>query len=197
MTESQQQTDESRLEFLLNNTKELCKELSLKDSLLQDTYNETTDWAFIIKIDSMHEIASRDLLRRTLSFSKPDITRNQNSIDGFIDALPINGRASLLKLLTASGCPTDLVKHIELVRKIRNAYAHDIRHLDRPLLDHILSRSDKNELFKALWPVETPYSESEFIELVQKGDRMLRFIIFNQTLRFLTMVYLVFYRKPT
>jgi hypothetical protein len=196
MTDSEKPTDESRLEFLLGKTKELCKELSLRESIIQDTYNEATDWAFIIKIDSLHEIACRDLLRKSLTFSRPDVARKQDVIDSFIDGLPINGRASLLKLLTASGCPADLATHIEVVRKIRNGYAHDIRHLDRPLLEHVLSRDDKTYIFKTLWPIDAPYTEAAFLDLAQKGDRMLRYIIFDHTLRFLTMAYLIFYTKP-
>jgi hypothetical protein len=71
-------------------------------------------------------------------------------MDEFVDALPMRGRTSVLKLLQASGCDAPERNLIDCVRVLRNGFARDITQMEMSLIDVIKSRKDKSTLLKGL-----------------------------------------------
>ncbi|MFT5539661.1 MAG: hypothetical protein ACI82H_001184 [Alphaproteobacteria bacterium] len=119
---------------------------------------------------------------------------SNNTVEKFIEALPINGRVSLLGFLKGCGLPKDNEKFISAIRKIRNGYAHDIYKSEKSLFEIIRERPDQSEILKSIsCIVEENYTEKEFLKFVEKDTRMLRFSILNETLRFLFLVHRVFF----
>jgi hypothetical protein len=106
----------------------------------------------------------------------------------FVDGLPINGRTSLLTLLKAAGCPLEEHGFIECVRRVRNAYAHNIKYVDVPLLRLVTQRADKSHLLKNLSAIEK-YDEINLVGLYEKDPGMLRFGILDSAMRFLFYAY--------
>lgn len=100
----------------------------------------------------------------------------------------MNGRTSLLVLLDAAGIPTEELWFIEHIRKLRNAYAHDIRNVDLSLIDLISKRKDKSQLIKHLSSIRK-YDEADLIQGFGKDPRFFRFLIIGATLRVLFYAY--------
>lgn len=177
-----------RVDFLLSNAQKFCKATGLHDTLLIDIYHSDSDWAFILKIDALHEVAMKSVVTRSLKMEIKGRTVGADTVEEFVAALPVSGRTSLLKLVRASGCPKDICDFIESTRKLRNAFAHDIKLIDQNLLSVIRGRKDSTYLLKNLSSVEK-YEESDLIERIERDGHVLRFGILDATLRFLTMAY--------
>jgi hypothetical protein len=186
------QTDESdRFEFFLRESRKFCKAVGLHEDLILQIFTADGDWSFIIKIDALLETASKEVVRRSLRLTIGGKVSKSDKLDGFVDALPTSGRVSLLSLLEAAGCPSDHRHFIEAVRRIRNAYAH-IKHMDTPLFDLIMRRPDKSHLLKNLTPISPEnYQESSLIQMYAQaeGNKVLRFGIIDETMRFLIIAY--------
>jgi hypothetical protein len=187
---------EDRTTYLRRESEALCKALGLRENILTEAFQEESDWAFIIKIDALLEMACRELIRKFLRLEVQGEFLKNEKLDDFIDSLSIVGRTSVLSLLEASSIPIDHRNFIRDVRTIRNRYAHDIRVIDASLVDTILARKDKTSLLKNLSAIsEAGYKEAEFIELITKDPGLLRFTILDETMRFLAVVHLIFYKK--
>ena len=76
----------------------------------------------------------------------------------------------------------------EAVRKVRNAYAHNIKNADTKLIELIEQRGDKAQLIKQLSPIET-YDEKSLIASDEQDGRYLRFMITTSAMRILFVVY--------
>ena len=109
-------------------------------------------------------------------------------LEKFVQTLPMNGRTSLQKLLRISGCEIELCDFIESVRIVRNSYAHDIRMLDANLLDVIMGHAEGSRHLRRLAPIKE-YDEKKWIKMIGQDDGVLRYGIFFETLRFLTLGY--------
>jgi hypothetical protein len=106
----------------------------------------------------------------------------------FVELLPVRGRTSLLELLRAAGCPSEEAGFIDCVTQIRNAYAHEIRFVDMPLIELIKQHQDKSKLLKNLSAIEK-YNEANLISMCEQNGDMLRFGVLDCTLRFLFYAY--------
>jgi hypothetical protein len=115
------------------------------------------------------------------------VIRN-DALGDFVDSLPINGRTSILKLLDVAGCPPEDLGFIEATRRVRNAYAHNIKFVDVSLIALIKQRPDKTELLKKLSAIEI-FDEANLIEMYEKDHNFLRFCILDATMRVLFFAY--------
>jgi len=120
---------ENRFELLLEASKKFTQAMGLHDELMLEIFRAKSDWEFIIKIDAMLEAAAKAVVKKRLN-SVPTELGEDLSFDGFVDAMPMNGRTSLLAFLKVDGCPNDVSGFIEAVRRLRNGFAHDIRLTD-------------------------------------------------------------------
>ena len=109
-------------------------------------------------------------------------------LEDFVDSLPMNGRTSLLKLLDAAGLPPEELGFVEVTRRVRNAYAHNIEYADLSLIELIKQRPDKSQLIKHLSAIKT-YDEAHLIASYEKDPAFLRFCIIDSTMRFLFYAY--------
>ena len=129
-------------------------------------------------------------------------TRNQNvkcelllnrvmqneTLDGFVDSLPINGRAGILKLLVAACLPPEDLAFVETIRKVRNIYAHDIRFADVKLIELVKQRNDRTQLIKYLSGIAN-YVEADLISWYEHDPGFFRFCVIDSTMRFLFYTY--------
>jgi hypothetical protein len=76
----------------------------------------------------------------------------------------------------------------EAVRKVRNAYAHNIKNADTKLIELIEQRGDKAQLIKQLSPIDT-YDEKSLIASYEQDGRYLRFMITTSAMRILFVFY--------
>jgi hypothetical protein len=145
---------DQRFDILVAETKKFCKAVGLPKGLIGDIFRTDSDWAFILQTDALLETACKEILRHSLRLHMMrDVIRN-DTLDQFVDALPMNGRTSLLKLLEAADCPPEDLGFIEATRKLRNAYAHTIHYVDLTLVELIKKRPDKSDLIKKLCAIQ-------------------------------------------
>lgn len=177
-----------RFDFLFSNAEEFCRAMGLQDDLLRDIYRSDSDWAFILKVDSLLEVAMRRIVSDSLKMEIKGRVVGRKGVENFVATLPVSGKTSLLKLVRVSGCPKDLCDFIESTRKLRNAFAHNIKLIDEKLLTVILDRDDSSSLLKNLSSVEK-YEEADLISRLDQDGDLLRFGILDSMLRFLTIAY--------
>jgi hypothetical protein len=105
----------------------------------------------------------------------------------------------VLKLIALSGCSKEHQKFLDCVRRVRNAYAHDIRAIESTLIDMIEARNDKSELIRAFTPVEdTGYDEEAVIRMEKTEHKgLLRYGIQHQTMAILYLMHHAFPNKPS
>jgi hypothetical protein len=178
---------ENRFDLLFEESKKFTRAMGLHDELILEIYRAKSVWEFIIKIDAMLEAAAKAVVKKELN-SVPAEEGSDVSFDGFVDAMPMNGRTSLLAFLKADGCPNEVTSFIEAVRRLRNGFAHDIRLTDTKLIEIIKARSDKSQLVKSLGQIEE-YNEAKLIKDFENDGGFLRFTIVDATLRFLIIAY--------
>jgi hypothetical protein len=133
-------------------------------------------------------MASKEIVRHGLRFKFKNQVIQNSTLGDFVDALPMNGRTSLLVLLDAAGIPSEELGFIEHIRKLRNAYAHDIRNVDTALIDLISKRNDKSQLIKHLSSIKK-YNEADLMQSFVKDPRFFRYLIIGATLRVLFYAY--------
>lgn len=110
------------------------------------------------------------------------------ALGDFVDGLPMNGKTSLLHLLKALGCPDEDSGFVEAVRRVRNAYAHNIKLADLALIELIKQRPDKSHIIKNISNIST-YDEADLIVSYEKDGTFLRFCILDATTRILLYAY--------
>jgi hypothetical protein len=116
--------DYDRFGILLKESQKFCKRVGLQKDLIPKILKTDGDWAFILKVDALHESAAKHIVRHGLQIKLLKQTFRNGGLDNFIDSLPMNGRTSVLKLLEASALPEEELRFVEVTRLGRNAYAH-------------------------------------------------------------------------
>jgi hypothetical protein len=185
----------SRFDVLLEEAEKFCVGVGLPKDLLLTIAKADTDWAFILKIDALLETAAKEIIRHALRFKILNRVVHNEALADFVDSLPVNGRVSLAKLLGAAGCPPEEIGFLEATRRVRNAYAHEIKFVDLSLIALITQRSDKTELLKKLSSIET-FDEADLIKSYEKDRGFLRFGILDATMRFLFYAYHIAVKRP-
>jgi hypothetical protein len=180
--------DYDRFGILLKESQKFCKRVGLQKDLILKILKADSDWAFILKVDALLESAAKHIIRHGLQIRLLKQTFRNGSLDEFIDSLSMNGRTSLLKLLEASGLPSDELGFVEVTRLVRNAYAHNIEYADLGLMELIKSREDKSRLIKYLSAIKT-YDEAKLIASYEKDPMFLRFCVMDSAMRFLFYAY--------
>jgi hypothetical protein len=180
---------------LVEESQKFCLGVGLPKDLILQIAREESDWAFILKIDALLEAASKELIRHALRLEVLNRIIQNEALDDFVDALPINGRTSLVKLLGIAGCPDEDLASIGAIRRLRNAYAHNIKYVDVRLIALVKQLPDKSALIKNLGNIKT-YVEAELIEMCEKDHGFLRFGILNITLRILFYAYHIAVKNP-
>lgn len=177
-----------RFGALLEEAQKFCEAVGLHKDLILNIVKTDSDWAFILKIDALLETASKEIVRHGLRLKILNRVIGNDVLGDFVDSLPMNGRTSLLKLLEAAGCPPEDHGFIEATRRVRNAYAHNIKYVDVRLIDLIKQRQDKSHLLKNLSAIKH-YDEADLIASYEKDGGFLRFCIVDSTMRFLFFAY--------
>jgi hypothetical protein len=173
---------------LLNQSTKFCQSIGLHENLIWDTYKTTSDWAFILKIDALLETATKEIVKFGLKIELLDRVFQNDALADFVDSLPMNGRTSILKLLEAAEFNADGIGFIEHLRRVRNAYAHNIKHADMSLLDLIKERQDKSHLIRHLCASDQ-CQEATLIGIFENKPSFLRFLIVRSTMQVLTYAY--------
>jgi hypothetical protein len=186
--ESEAEEDDGRFEFLLQASQKFCEAVGLHKDLILQIAKTDTDWGFILKIDALLETAAKEILTHSLKLDIFGKASSNDDLKEFVNLLPMNGRTSLLALLRAAGCPPEEHGFIESVRRVRNAYAHDIKYIDVSLIELIKRRGDKAQLIKNLSAIEK-YNEAALIHSYEKDGGMMRFGILDSAMRFLFYAY--------
>jgi len=179
--------DDDRIVFLLKESKAFFAAVGVDHDLMFKIFRADTDWEFILKIDALLETAVKAVIKKSLGFNNNGKFVGGH-LDEFIEALPVNGRTSLVSLLKKVGCPDDMIALVEAVRRLRNGFAHDIRQVDFKLIEVIKARGDKASLLRGLSSIAN-YKEGELIKMYEDDGKFLRFGIVDGTLRFLVMAY--------
>jgi hypothetical protein len=177
-----------RFGVLLEEAQKFCEGVGLHKDLVSEILKTDSDWAFILKVDALLESAAKQVLRHGLRFKILNRVIQNETLDEFVDSLPMNGRTSLLKLLGAACLPPEELGFVETIRKVRNTYAHNIKFADVSLIELVKQRNDKSQLIKHLSAIKT-YDEPDLIASYEKDPRFLRFCIIDSTMRFLFYAY--------
>ncbi len=173
---------------LIEDSEKFCEAVGLNKNLISLIIQIDNDWAFILKVDALLETAAKEILRKHLNFKLASRTANVDAMEKFIDALPLLGRTSVLELLKAAGCPKVDINFISAARLVRNAYAHNVRNLDVPMMELIKQRNDRINLMKHMSAMNDP-TEAEVIAMHKKDASFPRFGIITSTMRFLLFAY--------
>jgi hypothetical protein len=185
---SQQLDGAERFNILLEESEKFCESVGLHKGLIREILRTDSDWAFILKIDALLESAAKQILRTGLCIKLLNRVIQNETLDGFVDALPMNGRTGLLKLLDAACLPPEELGFVETIRKVRNIYAHDIRFADVSLIELVKQRNDKSQLIKYLSAIET-YLEADLIASYERDPAFRRYCVIDSTMRFLFYAY--------
>jgi hypothetical protein len=177
-----------RFTILLEESEKFCQGVGLHKGLIREILKTDSDWAFILKIDALLESAAKQILRTGLRIKLLNRVIQNAALDGFVDALPMNGRTGLLKLLDAACLPPEELGFVETIRKVRNIYAHDIRFADVSLIQLVKQRNDKSQMIKYLSAIET-YVEADLIAQYERDPGFLRYCVIDSTMRFLFYAY--------
>ena len=177
-----------RFRILYEESEKFCEGVGLQRDLIITILKTDSDWAFILKVDALLESASKHILRHGLRIKLLNRNFQNDTLEDFVDSLPMNGRASLLKLLEAAGLPPEELSFVEATRLIRNAFAHNIEYAGLRLIELIQMRPDKSRLIKHLSAIQT-YDEPKLIADYEKDPSFLRFCIIDSTMRFLFYAY--------
>jgi hypothetical protein len=185
-----------RFTIMLEESEKFCEGIGLRKDLIREIIKTDSDWAFILKIDALLESAAKYIVRTGLRIKLLNRDMQNETLDEFVDSLPINGRTGILKLLDAACLPSEELAFVETIRKVRNIYAHDITFADVRLIDLVKQRNDKAQLIKYLSGIET-YVEADLIAWYERDPGFLRFCVIDSTMRFLFYSYHMAVKFPT
>jgi hypothetical protein len=188
--------DANRFTLMLEESEKFCESVGLHKDLIREIITTDSDWAFILKIDALLESAAKYIVRTGLRIKLLNRVMQNDTLDEFVDSLPLNGRTGILKLLDAACLPPEELGFVETIRKVRNIYAHDIRFADVRLIDLVKQRNDKAQLVKYLSGIET-YVEADLIAWYERDPGFLRFCVIDSTMRFLFYSYHMAVKFPT
>jgi hypothetical protein len=185
MSEEIPANEESRFTRMLSESKKLTALINVPDETIAEIYRAESDWEFILKVDALLEAAVKKMVKTGLSGAGGI---NPETVEAFIDTLPLRGRTSLLSLLKGTGCAREEIDLIDCVRRVRNGFAHDILQIRLRLVEVIKKRSDKSQLIHGLSYIGN-YDEAELIKAYEDDGGLLRYSIFHGTLIFLISAY--------
>jgi hypothetical protein len=177
-----------RFRLLYEESQKFCEGVGLPKDLIITILKTDSDWAFVLKVDALMESAAKHILRHGLRIKLLNKTFQNDTLEEFVDSLPMNGRTSLLKLLEAAGLPDEELGFLEVMRLVRNAFAHNIEYAGLRLIDLIKVRQDKSRLIKYLSAIRT-YDEAGLIADYEKKPIFLRFCIIDSVMRVLFYAY--------
>ncbi|MGJ0394351.1 MAG: hypothetical protein ACR650_16660 [Methylocystis sp.] len=180
----------SRVDVLFEEAAKFCAAVGLHKELVHEIYEAENDWTFILKIDALLETATKEIIKSGLKLKVLNRFVGAEALREFVDGLSMNGKTSVLHLLKASGCPDEDLRFVEAVRRVRNAYAHNIKLADLSLIELIKQRPehDKSHIVKNISNIKT-YNEADLIASFEKDGKFLRFCILDATLRMLFHAY--------
>lgn len=175
-------SENDRLTQLLDQAERFCHRFGVGEDIILETYTETSDWAFFIKVDALHETACRDLTARLLTM-RPSLGAQDEDVSAFIDDIDFQGRGSVLQLIELMRRPTDYVRFLKCVRHVRNAFAHDFRSVNETLMELVAPLADRTQLLKTFSGMaEEAYDEAEYMRLVRNDPGFLRFEILHRSM---------------
>jgi hypothetical protein len=96
-----------RFTIMLEESEKFCECVGLHKDLIREIIKTDSDWAFILKIDALLESAAKYIVRTGLRIKLLNRVMQNETLDGFVDSLPINGRTGILKLLDAACLPPE------------------------------------------------------------------------------------------
>jgi hypothetical protein len=163
-----------RVNTLFEEAAKFCAAVGLHQDLMLKIYNSENDWTFILKIDALLETATKEIIKSGLKMKILNRFVGTEELGEFVDSLPMNGKTSILQLLKASGCPPEDLGFIEAIRRVRNAYAHNIKLAELTLIQLVKQRRDKSDIIKNISSVET-YDEASLITSYEKDGKFMRF----------------------
>jgi len=186
-----------RFRILYLESQKFCEGVGLPRDLIITILKTDSDWAFVLKVDALMESAAKHILRHGLRIKLLNKTFQNDTLEEFVDSLPMNGRTSLLKLLEAAGLPDEELGFLEGMRLVRNAFAHNIEYAGLRLIELIKMRPDKSRLIKHLSAIQT-YDETTLIADYEKDPFFIRFCIIDSAMRVLFYSYhLAVKEKPS
>jgi len=174
---------ENQFRLLVERADKFGKAIGVGKELFLGLLEERSDWAFIIQIDALNETAIRETMARLLRVNGVADDEG-DKMERFVNALSYQGKSSIIRLLEAAGAPKDVVEYVEAVRKVRNHYAHDIRNLNKSLMDIIEGHNEKSKLFRSLCYISN-YDEAGLMDTMRQDVGFLRFNILSQCMVFL------------
>jgi hypothetical protein len=177
-----------RAKILFEEAQSFCMTVGLHRDLMHQIFEAENDWTFILKIDALLETATKEIVKSGLKLKILNRFVGVEALGEFVDSLPMNGKTSLLHLLKASGCPPEDSRFVESIRRVRNAYAHNIKLADLALIELIKQRSDKSQIINGICNIAT-YDETDLIASYEKDAKFLRFCILDATMRILFYAY--------
>jgi hypothetical protein len=177
---------------LLEQADKFCERFGVGEDIIVETYTETSDWAFFIKVDALHETACRDLMARLLIVRQSGGAVDEE-MSAFIDDIEFQGQGSVLRLIELTRRPRDYVRFLKCVRRVRNAFAHDFRSVNKTLMELIEPLADRAQLLKAFSGMaEADYDEAKYLRLVRNDPGFLRLGILHQSMVLLCQLHAEF-----
>ena len=180
--------EEDQFSALLGESQKFCAVVGLHKELILEIYQDKSDWAFILKIDSLLETAAKEIVCKGLKIKFSGVSSDKDALKEFIYSLPMNGKVSILDLLRIAQCPEEQIRFIECVRVLRNSFAHNIRNADSSLIGIVMNHREKSRLIKSLSRIEK-YDEADLVKMYEVDGGMFRFGILNGAMTFLTLGY--------
>ncbi len=185
------------LTLLLGQADRFCQHFGIGEDIIVETYTETSDWAFFIKVDALHETACRDLMSRLLTMRQGDVAF-ASAMSAFIDDIEFQGRGSVLRLIALNRRPRDYVRFSKCLRRVRNAFTHDMRSINKTLMELIEPLADKAQLLKVFsGEADDDYDEAKYLRLARHDPGFLRYGILHQSMVHLSQLHASFYEVGT
>src|SRR5580658_600819 len=94
-----------RIDVLLEEAHKFFEAVGLHKNLMSEIFRAKSDWEFILKIDALLEAATKEIIKSALKLKVLKRFVGSEALSEFVEALPMNGKSSLLHLLKATGCP--------------------------------------------------------------------------------------------
>lgn len=138
---------------------DLERRLGVSEGFLHALREDGNDWSFVVRIQVFVEGALAHAI--VTSLGRPELK-------SFVDSMHLNAQHGLARLaLTLGLVSKDERKLLETLSKVRNAFAHDLRNVDRGLAAYVHSLNDDefSDLFVALVTIATKPRRVEINDL--------------------------------
>lgn len=169
--------------------------LGIDKKTIISIYEEPSDWAFFLKVDAILETASKELIGRLMVVK---LGRDEFPTANFVDALNMDGRTGVFRLLELSRCPADDLKFIKAVRRVRNAYAHDIHSISKTAVDLIAPFKDSADIIRDLsYIAAESYDHKRMKAMLAKSPGTIRFSAMTNMMAVLYVMHKAFPHPDT